>query len=125
VLKYIDLILDQAQPSKPERNTEEPAVELAKQAVEAKVHRWKETLEKGLLSLAECAGRIKALSQEREDRLSRRVHLQKQSRARKNTTDTDSVNGRVHPRDAEKALREEDWLQKRISQGNSERSKSP
>ena len=55
---------------------------LAIQAVEAQVRRWEESLEKGLLSLEECAGRIKALRQEREDLLSRRVDLQKTSRAR-------------------------------------------
>ena len=75
------LIFEQAQPTKPEQSAEETAVELAIEAVEAKVRRWEETLETGLLSLEECAGRIKELRGQREDLLSRRVELQKKSRA--------------------------------------------
>jgi site-specific DNA recombinase len=82
VRKYIGLILEQAQQSKPEQSSEETAVELAIEAVEAKVRRWEETLEKGLLSLEECAGRIKELRREREDLLSRKIHLQKKARAK-------------------------------------------
>jgi hypothetical protein len=81
VRRYIDLILQQAQESKPEQTPEEKAVELAIQGVEAKIRRWEETLENGLLSLEECAGRIKELRREREDLLSRKVDLQKKSRA--------------------------------------------
>jgi hypothetical protein len=39
-------------------------------------------LEKGLLALEECAGRIKDLRRQREDLLSRKVELQKKSRGR-------------------------------------------
>ena len=81
VRKYISLVLEQTQNSKPEETAEETAVELAIQAVEAKVRRWEETLEKGLLGLEECADRIKELRRQREDLLSRRVDLQKKSRA--------------------------------------------
>jgi hypothetical protein len=59
---------------------EETAVELALQAVEAKLRRWEETLEKGLLGLDECAGRIKELRGQREDLLRRKADLQKKSR---------------------------------------------
>jgi hypothetical protein len=38
---------------------------------------------KGLLGLEECAGRIKELRRQREDLRSRRVDLQKKSRAKK------------------------------------------
>jgi hypothetical protein len=77
VRKYIGLILEQVQQSKPEKSAEEKAVGLAIEAVEGKVRRWEETLEKGLLSLEECADRIKELRREREELLSRKVHLQK------------------------------------------------
>ncbi len=83
VRKYIDLILEQTHQSKPEQSAEEKAVELAVEAVEAKLRRWEETLETGLLSLEECAGRIKELRREREELLSRRVDLQKKSRTQK------------------------------------------
>ena len=57
-------------------------MELAVQAVEAKVRRWKETLKKGLLSLEECTGRIKELRREREGSAKpSRVVLQKKSRS--------------------------------------------
>ena len=81
VRQYIDLIINQAPQSKPERNAEEAAVELAIQDVEAKVRRWEETLEGGLLSLEECAGRIKELRREREDLLRRRIDLQQKSKS--------------------------------------------
>jgi hypothetical protein len=48
VRRYIDLIFQQAQESKPEQTPEEKAVELAIQGVEMKVRRWEETLENGL-----------------------------------------------------------------------------
>lgn len=56
-------------------------MELAIQNVEAKVRRWEETLEKGLLSVEDCAGRIKELRQEREALLRRRVELKKNFRS--------------------------------------------
>jgi hypothetical protein len=47
---YINLLIEQTQKSKPEKTAEEAAVELAIQAVEAKVRRWEETLGKGAFS---------------------------------------------------------------------------
>jgi hypothetical protein len=79
VRKYIDFVMEQAQQSKPPKTAEETAVELAIEAVQAKVRRWEETLEQGLLSIEECAGRIKELRRQREDLLSRKVELQKAS----------------------------------------------
>jgi hypothetical protein len=60
VRKYINLLTAKAQESNPQESADETAVELALQAVEAKRRRWEETLEKGLLGLDECAGRIKS-----------------------------------------------------------------
>ena len=82
VRKYIDLVIEQAQQSKTEPSADELAVELAIRDVEAKVRRWEEALERGLLSLEDCAGRIKELRQERESLLSRKVELQKKSRSK-------------------------------------------
>ncbi len=42
-------MLNQTQNSKPAETAEDNAVELAIQTVEAKIRRWEETLEKGLL----------------------------------------------------------------------------
>ena len=77
--------------------TEETGVELAIKAIDAKILRWQETLEEGLLSLKQCAGRIKELRRQREELLRRRTTLQNKSRSRQNPTDTDGVNGSVYP----------------------------
>jgi len=82
VRKYIGLILEQAQQLNPEQSAEEKALELTIEAVEAKIQRWEETLENGLLSLEECASRIKELRRQREDLLSRKIHLQKKARVK-------------------------------------------
>jgi hypothetical protein len=58
VRKYLMLMLEEGQQTKPQQSAEEKAVELAIEAVDAKLRRWEETLENGLLSLEECAGRI-------------------------------------------------------------------
>ena len=81
VRKYINLVIEQAQQSKPEPSADQTAVELAIQDVETKVRRWEETLERGLLSLEDCAERIKELRQEREALLGRKIDLQKKSRS--------------------------------------------
>ena len=80
IRKYITLLTEKSPESKPQETAEETAVELAIKTVEAKIGRWEDTLEKGLLGLEECAGRIKELRRQREDLLSRRVDLQKQAR---------------------------------------------
>ena len=49
--------------------------------VESKLRRWEETLEGGLLSLQDCAARIKELRQQREALLKRKVELHKKARA--------------------------------------------
>ena len=82
VRKYINLVLEQAQQSKPEPSADEIAIELALQDVESKLKRWQETLEGGLLNLKECAERIKELSGQREALLHRKVEVQKKSHAK-------------------------------------------
>jgi site-specific DNA recombinase len=82
VRRYITLLMEGAQKAPPEVSAEETAVELAVKTVEGKIRRWEETLENGLLSLEECAGRIKELRGQREELLSRKAALQKQSRGR-------------------------------------------
>jgi hypothetical protein len=73
--------MERAQKAVPEVSAEETAVELAVKTVEGKIRRWEETLENGLLSLEECAGRIKELRGQREALLQRKVELQKKARA--------------------------------------------
>jgi len=82
VRKYINLVLEQAQQSKPEPSADETAIELALQDVESKLKRWQETLEGGLLNLKDCAERIKELSGQREALLGRKVEVQKKSHAK-------------------------------------------
>ena len=79
VRRYISLVLEQSQQSNVEPSADETAVEMALQEIDSKLRRWEETLEKGLLSLEECAARIKELGQQREALLKRRVELQKKS----------------------------------------------
>ena len=81
VRKYIDLVIEQAQQLKTGPSADETAVEMAIRDVEAKARRWEEALEKGLLSLENCAGRIKELREERESLLRRKIELQKKSRS--------------------------------------------
>jgi hypothetical protein len=70
VHKYIDLILDRAQPIKTAQSAEEPAVELVIEAVEAKGPTLGGDPGKGaVIPLEECAGRIKSRRQEWEDLL--------------------------------------------------------
>ena len=82
VRRYIALLLKGTQKAAPEAPAEEKAVELAIKTVEAKIRRWEDTLENGLLSLKECASRIKELRGQREDLLSRKAVLQKQTGGR-------------------------------------------
>jgi hypothetical protein len=49
------------------RTSEETALDLAMKAVEAKIRRWEETLENGLLLVEECGGRIKELREQRDN----------------------------------------------------------
>ena len=126
IRKYISLILEQAQQLKPEQSAEEKAVELAIEAVEAKVRRWEETLENGLLSLEECAGRIKELRQEREELLSRKIDLQRKSRGQAKILPIPTrLMDEYIRRNSDRASSEEDWLQERISKRSLKRSQSP
>jgi site-specific DNA recombinase len=81
VRKYISLVLEQIQQSRTEPSADETAVEMGLRDVDAKLKRWEETLENGLLSLEDCAGRIKELRQQREALLKRKVELHKKARA--------------------------------------------
>jgi site-specific DNA recombinase len=82
VRKYINLVIEQAQQSKPEPSADETAIELALRDVESKLKRWQETLEEGLLNLKDCAERIKELNGQREALLHRKIEVQKKSQSR-------------------------------------------
>ena len=80
--KYISLVLEQtSQQPKTEPSADETAVELALRDIDTKLNRWEKTLEGGLLSLEDCAARIKELRQQREALLERKVELHKKARA--------------------------------------------
>ena len=81
VRKYIGLILEQAQQANLEPSADETAVKMALRDIESKLKRWEETLERGLLSLEDCAARIKELGQQREALLKRKVELHNKARA--------------------------------------------
>ena len=79
--KYISLVLEQtSQQPKTEPSADETAVELALRDIDTKLNRWEKTLEGGLLSLEDCAARIKELRQQREALLERKVELHKKAR---------------------------------------------
>jgi site-specific DNA recombinase len=81
VRKYIDLVIEQARVSKAEPGAEEKAIDRTMADVEARIRRWEDTLERGLLSLEESAHRIKDLRQERAALLRRKIELEKKSRS--------------------------------------------
>ena len=82
VHKYISLVLEQtSQQPKTEPSADETAVELALRDLDTKLNRWEETLEGGILSLEDCAARIKELRQQREALLKRKVELHKKASA--------------------------------------------
>jgi site-specific DNA recombinase len=81
IRKYISRALEQTQQSKTAPSADETTVQMALRDVDAKLKRWQETLENGLLSLEDCAGRIKELRQQREALLKRKVELHKKGRA--------------------------------------------
>jgi hypothetical protein len=56
-------------------------LELTVKDVEARIRRWEDTLERGLLSLDEAAHRIKELRAERAALLKKKIALEKKSRA--------------------------------------------
>ena len=97
---------------KTEPSADETAVEFAIHDTEAKVRRWEEALEKGLLLLEDCAGRIKELRHEREKPFSDEKGriTEEVSRAGKDIADTDSANGRIYPADADAAQGEKNRL---------------
>ena len=79
--KYISLVLEQtSQQPKTEPSADETAVELALRDIDTKLNRWEKTLEGGLLSLEDCAARIKELRQQREALLERKVELHRKAR---------------------------------------------
>jgi hypothetical protein len=70
VRRYIELVIDQAR-SDPEPSAEEKAILLAIADADAKLRRWEEALERGLLSLEDASHRIKELRHERATLLKR------------------------------------------------------
>ena len=81
VRSYIELILEQAR-SDQNPSAEESAIMAAIADADAKLHRWEDALERGLLSLADAAHRIKALRYERAALLKTKADLAGKSRSK-------------------------------------------
>jgi hypothetical protein len=81
VRKYTELVIEQARSATAEPSPEENVAKLAIADVEARIRRWEEALERGLLSLEDSAHRIKELRAEREALLKNKVELEKKSRS--------------------------------------------
>jgi hypothetical protein len=81
VRSYIDLVLEQAR-SDQRPSAEETAIITALAAADAKLGRWEEALERGLLSLDDAAHRIKALRHERAALLKTKADLAGKSRSK-------------------------------------------
>jgi hypothetical protein len=81
VLKYIELAMAAAA-RKQEPTAEENAVRAAIADADAKLRRWEEALERGLLSLEDAAERIRAVRQQKSHLLKTQTRLEQQSRSR-------------------------------------------
>ena len=80
VRSYIELAIDQTR-SDPEPSAEEKAISLAIADANAKLRRWEEALERGLLSLEDASHRIKELRHERAALLKTKEELAQKSRS--------------------------------------------
>ena len=78
--RYVELVIDQTR-SFPEPSTEEKAILLAIADANAKLCRWEEALERGLLSLEDASHRIKELRHERATLLKTKGDLAPKSRS--------------------------------------------
>ena len=78
--RYVELVIDQTR-SFPEPSTEEKAILLAIADADAKLCRWEEALERGLLSLEDASHRIKELRHERAALLKTKADLAQKSRS--------------------------------------------
>jgi len=75
VRQYIEMVIEQAR-SEQQPSAEEKAVSFAIEDIDAKLHRWEEALERGLLSLEDAAHRIKELRHERDALLKAKTSLE-------------------------------------------------
>jgi site-specific DNA recombinase len=80
VRQYIETLIAQAR-SEQQPSAEEKAVSLALEDTDAKLRRWEEALERGLLSLEDAAHRIKELRHERAALLKTKNSLEQKSRS--------------------------------------------
>jgi site-specific DNA recombinase len=80
VRRYIELVIDQTR-SDPEPSTEGKAILLALADADAKLRRWEDALERGLLSLEDASLRIKELRHERAALLKTKEDLAQKSRS--------------------------------------------
>ena len=80
VRRYIELVIEQTR-SNPEPSAEEKATLLAIADADAKLRRWEEALERGLLSLEDASHRIKELRHERAALLKTKDGLAQKSRS--------------------------------------------
>ena len=80
VRRYIELVFQQARQAQNTPDPEEEALKLTITDVETRIHRWEDTLERGLLPLEDAAHRIKELRAEREALLKKKTALEKKTK---------------------------------------------
>jgi hypothetical protein len=77
VHRYIELVfLQQARQAQATPSAEEEVLKLTITDVETRIHRWEDTLERGLLPLEDAAHRIKEPRAEREALLKKKTALE-------------------------------------------------
>jgi site-specific DNA recombinase len=106
VRRYIDLVLQQTRQSQIEPSAEEQALNLTITDVEAKIRRWEQTLERGLLPLEDAAHRIKELRAERGALLKKKIALEKKSQSDARVVSIPTALMKSYVRNMQERLRE-------------------
>jgi site-specific DNA recombinase len=79
VRKYIQLVLERSRSDNQKPSAEETAITLAIADADAKLRRWEDALERGLLTIEDAAHRIKAIRHERVALLKTKAELARKS----------------------------------------------
>jgi hypothetical protein len=118
VQRYIELAVA-ATARKQEPTAEEKAIVAAITDADAKLRRWEEALERGLLSLEDAGQRIKDIRREKAIFLETQTRLERQSRSRTEIRPIPTALMDTYIKKMQKRLKEKNnWLSKRIFEGS-------
>jgi hypothetical protein len=118
VERYIELAIA-ANAQKQESSAQENAIRAAIAYVDAKLQRWEEALERGLLSLEDAAQRIKGLRQEKATLLKTQTNLDQRLRSRAKIRPIPTALMETYVKEIQRRLKEKALVARReISDGN-------